>query len=71
MSYRKVFLNDDEDAEEANQDQNGESPENWSNQQDGEDQHCSDDSYRYSEDHESYSDDSEHDDRTNTEKGGE
>lgn len=70
MSYRKVFLHDDEDAEEADQDQNGGSPETLPNQRDGEDQHCSDDSYRYSEDHESYSEDSEHDDRSNQEKGG-
>lgn len=71
MSYRKVFLNDDEDAEESDQDQDGGSAAKSANQRDGEDQHCSDDSYRYSEDHESYSEDSEHEDRSNPEKGGE
>lgn len=71
MSYRKVFLNDDEDAEESDQDQDRGSAATSANQRDGEDQHCSDDSYRYSEDHESYSEDSEHDDRSNLEKGGE
>lgn len=71
VSYKKVYLDDDEDAEEVDQDQDGRSTETSANQQDGEDQHCSDDSYRYSEDHESYSEDSEHDDTTNPEKGGE
>lgn len=76
VSYRKVYLDDDEDAEEADQDQDqdqdGRSTEASVNQRDGErDQHCSDDSYRYSEDHESYSEESEHDDATNPEKGEE
>lgn len=70
MSYRKVYL-DDEDREEADQDQNGGSPEISLTQRDGDNQDCSDDSYHYSEDHESYSEDNEHDDRTNRDKGGE
>lgn len=72
VSYRKVYLDDDdEDAEEADQDQGGGSTETSTNQQDGEDQHCSDDSCRYSEDRDSYSEDSEHDDTTKPDKGGE
>lgn len=71
VSYRKVYLDDEEDAEEADQDQDGRSTETLVNQRDGEDQHCSDDSCRYSEDHESYSEESEHDDTTNPDKGEE
>lgn len=75
VSYRKVFL-DDEDVEFDPNDEDAGSAEASLNQQDGEDvsadgddRPCSDDSYRYSDDHESYSGDSEHDDRANQKEG--
>lgn len=71
MSYRKVYLTDDEDGEEADQNQNEGSSKTSLKQQDSENQHSSDDNYHYSEDHESYSEDNEHEDRTSRDKEGE
>ncbi|CAN9493104.1 unnamed protein product [Ophioblennius macclurei] len=69
VSYRKVFLHDDEDDDDDDLDDPGER-EGVEREGDSEEQH-GDDSYHYSDDHEDYSDDSEHDTDTKQEEAGE
>lgn len=68
VHYRRVFL-DDEDMEVESADKDGGGGEGSLTQHDGDDGHGSDQSYGYSDDHESYSDGSECDAAAQQETG--